>query len=150
MPKLHARPTQGQRGFTLIEVMIAVTIVAILAAIAVPAYSGYITRSRVPEATSGLAARQVRMEQYFQDTRTYANAPDCTLNTTASPYFDFSCATSPAPSQTVYVLQAVGKGQMAGFTYTVNQSNQKASTFTAATGWTSSTTCWVTKKGGAC
>lgn len=147
MHKLHARPTQGQRGFTLIEVMIAVTIVAILAAVALPQYSAYVVRSRVPDATAGLSSRQVRMEQYFQDTRTYVGAPDCTLNTSASQYFNFSCSASSA---TGFTLQAVGKGQMTGFTYTVNQSNQKNSTFTAATGWTNSTSCWVTKKDGAC
>lgn len=150
MPKLRVQCTTSQHGFTLIELMIAVAVVAILAAIAVPSYTGYITRSRVPEATSGLATRQVRMEQYYQDTRTYVNAPDCATNTTASQFFDFSCATSPAPSATGYVLQAVGKGPMTGFTYTVNQSNQKTSTFAASTGWTNSTTCWVTKKGGTC
>jgi len=144
----HLRLTL-QAGFTLIEVMITVAIVAILAAVAVPMYRDYVVRSRIPEATSGLASRQVRMEQYFQDTRTYVGAPDCTLNTTESQFFNFSCAASPAPSATVFVLQAVGKGGMAGFTYTVNQSSQRA-TAAVPTGWTASATCWVTKKGGVC
>lgn len=138
-----------QAGFTLIEIMITVAIIAILAAVAVPVYRDYVVRSRIPEATSGLAARQVRMEQYFQDTRTYVGAPDCTLNTTDSQFFNYSCATSPAPSATAFVLQAVGKGGMAGFTYTVNQSSQRATT-AVPTGWTTSATCWVAKKDGTC
>lgn len=136
-----------QAGFTLIEIMITVAIVGILAAVAVPMYRDYVVRSRIPEATSGLASRQVRMEQYFQDTRTYVGAPDCTLNTTESRFFDFSCAASP--SATAFSLQAVGKGGMAGFTYTVNQSSQRATT-AVPTGWTTSATCWVAKKDGTC
>ncbi len=134
-----------QTGFTLIELMIAVAIVAILSAVALPAYNGYVMRSRIPEATAGLATRQVRLEQAFQDTRTYAGATACNADTTGK-FFNFSCSAATANA---YTLQAVGKGPMAGFTYTVNQSNQKATTAVPA-GWTGSTTCWVTKKDGTC
>ena len=50
---------------------------------------------------------------------------------------------------TAFTLQAVGKGQMAGFTYTVTHANAKATT-AVPTGWTTSTVCWVTKKNGQC
>ena len=53
------------RGFTLIELMIAVAIVAILAAIAIPSYSEYIRRSRITEAISALSGMRVKMEQFF-------------------------------------------------------------------------------------
>ncbi len=142
----HRPHFASQRGFTLIEIMVAVVIVTILAAVAVPAYTDYVVRAKIPEATSGLAARQVRIEQYYQDTRTYVGAPDCTLNSTASQYFNFSCSASSA---TAFTLQAVGKGQMTGFTYTVTQANAKATT-AVPTGWTASNLCWVTKKNGQC
>jgi len=137
----------SQRGFTLMEIMVAVVIVTILAAVAVPAYTDYVVRAKIPEATSGLAARQVRMEQYYQDTRTYENAPPCTLDSTSSQYFDFSC--DGRPNATTYTLQAVGKGQMAGFRYTVTQANVKSSP-SLPTGWTATAGCWVTKKNGQC
>ena len=56
-------------GFTLIEVMITVAIVAILAAVAIPSYTSYITRSKIQEATTTLLAMRTKMEQYFQDHR---------------------------------------------------------------------------------
>jgi type IV pilus assembly protein PilE len=137
------------RGFTLIELMIVVAVVAILAAIALPSYSDYVTRSRIPDATSNLAAKRVKMEQLFQDTHSYAGFPDCAAtDTTSSTYFDFSCAV--AGTATVFTLQATGKGTMTGFTYTIDQSNTKQ-TVNVPAGWSlPAGNCWVTSKGGAC
>ena len=50
-------------GFTLLELMIAVAIVAILAAIALPSYSDYIKRAKLVEAQNALADFRVKMEQ---------------------------------------------------------------------------------------
>lgn len=135
-----------QNGFTLIEIMIVVVIVGILATVAFPAYTDYVIRGKIPDATSTLAAKRVQLEQFFQDNRTYAAAPACNADSTTSQYFDFSCSVQTA---TTYTLQAVGKASMAGFTYTVDQSNAKATT-AVPTGWATNATCWVTKKGGAC
>ena len=54
------------RGFTLIEIMIVVAIVAILSAIALPSYSDYVLRSKLPEAFSALSDQRIRLEQYYQ------------------------------------------------------------------------------------
>ncbi len=56
------RPT---RGFTLVEALITVAIVSILASIALPAYTDYITRSKLVEATTSLSDMRVRLEQYL-------------------------------------------------------------------------------------
>jgi type IV pilus assembly protein PilE len=133
-------------GFTLIELMIALVVVAIITAVALPSYTDYVTRGKVPDATAGLATKQVEMEQYFQDNRTYVSAPACNSDTTRSKYFDFSCTGVAAGT---YTLRAVGKDSMTGFTYTVNQANAKATT-AVPSGWATATDCWVTKKGGVC
>ncbi len=135
-------------GFTLIEVMITVAIVAILAAIALPSYRDYITRSRISEATSTLANLRVQLEQYFQDNRTYVGA--CAANTVAplptGQYFGFSCPTLTA---TTFVAQAAGIGPMAGFTYTIDQNNARATT-SAPAGWSTNANCWAIRKDGSC
>jgi type IV pilus assembly protein PilE len=137
-----------QAGFTLIEVMITVAIVAILSMVALPSYREYVIRGNIPEATSRLATKQVQMEQAFQDNRTYVGGAGCTADTTSSKYFDFSCA---GVSATGFTLTATGKGSMVGFAYTINQTGAKTSAITY-TGWSnpSPNTCWAIKKGGLC
>lgn len=132
------------KGFTLIELMIVVAIMGILSAIAIPAYTDYVTRSKIPEATSNLADLRVRMEQHFLDNRTYVGGP-CT---TAGKHFTFSC-TAGEPTASTYVIQAVGGTGMTGFTYTINHANLKRTT-AVPSGWTSNATCWVTTKAGTC
>jgi type IV pilus assembly protein PilE len=127
--------------------MIVVAIIAILAVIVLPSYSDYVLRGKIPEATSGLAAEQVQMEQYFQDNKTYVSAPGC--SSASGKYFTFTC--SAGPTATSYTLQAQGIGTMAGFTYTVTESNVKQTT-SVPSGWTAPNpnTCWAIRKDGSC
>ena len=150
MPRAVPQNLQRTTGFTLIEVMIVVAIVAILSAVALPSYTRYITRSHIPEATNALASWQLKMEQWFQDNQTYYSSSGGTCGVTApstSSYFTFSCSAS---SKTAYMLYATGTGKMAGFNYTIDQDGTKTSSITAS-GWTgSSSSCWITNSGGTC
>jgi type IV pilus assembly protein PilE len=141
------------RGFSLIEVLIVVAIVGILSAIAIPAYSDYVTRAKISEASANLATKRVQMEQFFLDNRTYAGGPGCTADTSSAQNFDFSCNTADggvAATNAVYTIAAKGKLGMVGFTYTIDQANVKTSTITKA-GWAAtSASCWITSRGGAC
>lgn len=65
---------RASRGFTLIELMVAVGIVAILAAIAYPAYSGYTVAANRSAAQQFLLDVASRQERYLMDTRRYAGS----------------------------------------------------------------------------
>ena len=60
------------RGFTLIEVMITVAIVAILAGVALPSYREHVRKSRRAEAQAYLMAVASRQQQFMLDRRSYA------------------------------------------------------------------------------
>ncbi len=133
------------KGFTLLELLTVVAIIGILAAIAYPAYNDYITRSKIAEATSALSDGRIKMEQFFQDNRTYDGGPAPAATT------NFTYAAGNL-SNTTYTLTATGIGAMAGFTYTINQTNTRQTT-AAPTGWAAAAmpaACWITRKGGAC
>jgi type IV pilus assembly protein PilE len=62
-------------GFTLIELMIVVVIIAILASISVPAYTSSVRKSRRTEAKTALADLAAREERYFATQNLYSASP---------------------------------------------------------------------------
>jgi type IV pilus assembly protein PilE len=142
---------QQAKGFTLIEIMVTVAIVAILAAIAMPAYTDYVTRSKISEAVANLSDMRVKMEQFFLDNRTYAGAcnPGTVAPLPAGKYFAYDCPGPPAA--TAYTVRATGLATqgMGNFIYTVDQQNTRV-TVSVPTGWTAAIGCWTLKKDGSC
>ena len=137
------------RGFTLIELMIAVAVVGILAAIALPSYNQYVMRGKLTEAYSNLLAMRAQTEQWFQDNRMYSGMP---CSTTNARYFAYTC---PVQTTTTYTIQAAGMpgSDVDGIVFTIDQSSAKTTVVTgaaAAKGWVGNASCWIIRKNGGC
>ena len=142
-------------GFTLIEVMIVIAIIAILTSVALPAYNDHVIRGKMTEATANLGGLRVSLEQYYQDNRKYNGAASgaCGVTMPASPavkYFTFTCASSTASGagDQKYIITATGSAKgMTGFVYTIDQNNNKTTTIAApadtAKWGTGNTACWI-------
>jgi type IV pilus assembly protein PilE len=169
MNRKAAKTRRGaDRGFTLIEVMIVVAIVAILAAVALPAYGDYVRRGQLPEAFAGMSDLRVKMEQYYQDRRSYGVAQCADGADTAPPsppswsdgagaltyagsqpgreLFTFSCVTTAGGQG--YTITALGARERAvGHTYTLTHANRRGTTNFKGNAVTAG--CWLAK-GGEC
>ena len=130
-----------QRGFTLVELLVVVAVIGILASIGIPSYNNYVIRGKLVEGTSELSDGRVKMEQFFQDNRTYVGGT-CPAETAN---FTYDCNT-PAATTNTYTITATGKGNISGYSYTINQNNAKTSVTPSSIG----ATCWIMKDGQSC
>jgi type IV pilus assembly protein PilE len=115
-----------QRGFTLIEILIAIAIVSILASLAMPSYTAYIQRSRVPAGLDALQSYFTRMEQRFQDSGSYANGTACAVALPSANHYSLTCTLSGGG--TGYTATATGSGTLSGYTYTINHTGTRNTT----------------------
>ncbi len=134
-------PSRMSRGFTLIELMIVVAIVAILTAVALPSYTWYVQRSRVPPALDALSVTYTRLEQRFQDTGSYADDTACAVTLPTAANFTISCALTDDGEG--FLVTATGSGSVEGYAYTINHQGIRRTT--AHPKGAPSADCWSSK-----
>lgn len=144
----RATPSAKLSGFTLIEALIVVTMLAILAAIAIPNYSRYVTRGQLVEATNALGEYRVRMEQFYQDNRSYQNGGGNCGAALPAGLTNFAVTCAIAAAGQAYTATATGAANTLGFVYTVDQANVRSTAGLPAS-WGSlpadAATRWVTR-----
>ena len=106
-----------ERGFSLIELMIAVVIIGILAAIAYPNYMEYLARGKRAEAKAALMDGAQRLERYFAVQGTYLDAANNLAAVFPTVVGDgglqyYNIAVSGNPTATSFVLRATRANSM--------------------------------------
>ncbi len=86
--------TYSLRGFSLIEIITTLSIIAILTAIAVPAYHQYITRAERLAAATSLSRLAIALEQYYTINNTYKNASLDNLNVSQTKHYQLIIASA--------------------------------------------------------
>jgi prepilin-type N-terminal cleavage/methylation domain-containing protein len=83
---MFTKMMRKNEGFTLIELMIVIAIIGILAAIAIPQFSAYRTRSYNSAAEADLRNAATAQEAYYVDKQTYTNSPTSLIGATYGLY----------------------------------------------------------------
>lgn len=129
-----------ESGFTLLELMIVVVIIAILTAIALPSYRQYVLRGHRTDATRALQDLSSRQENYYFSNNAYTSTLSDlgATSSIAGQYFTIGIASA---STTDYVIEATAVGAQAQdggcLTFKLHRSGQQEST-----GSDSVATCW--------
>ena len=130
-----------RNGFSLIELMIVVTIVGILAAIAIPSYSAYVRRANRTDATRTMSFLSQALERCYSQTFSYAGCPQALpgTNPSAQNYYNVTLTVLSATTFNIVAVPLnnpqLGDAQCTSFT--VDQTGAQSMTGTADT-----KTCW--------
>lgn len=140
-------------GFTLIEVMIAVAVVAILAAIAYPSYRRSVIKSRRSDAKVALSQTAQEFERCYSEYGTYdpssaSNCPPVTTGGSITSPEGYYTITATALTDTTYKLQATptpkgGQDEDSQCAvYTLDQTGNKTASTAPSGGTDTTSTCW--------
>ena len=125
--------TRNNSGFTLIELVVTVAIVAILAAIAIPSFAAQMRKSRRAEAISAMQDAQLRLERWRVDHASYDSSGTTFPSLTT---YNFTItATAAAPND--YTITATPQGDQ-----TKDQCGTMTITKAAATVTKAPSNCW--------
>ncbi len=112
----------SRHGFTLIELMITVAIIAILAAIALPSYQDYVRKGRRADAQSFMQEVVARQQHFLLDRRAYgtsitaatsAGGLGMTVPTNVSGFYGVAIATDNTTAPPSFTLTAAPSGSQA-------------------------------------
>jgi len=132
--------------------MIVVAIIAILAAVAIPAYNDYIRRGQQADAFNALSDFRAKMEQYYQDNRNYGSASGCASDPSAVSWntfaatqnFSYACVLTDTSAYQTYLLSATGTGgQVKNDVYRIDQNGNRTTAVFKGAAVTAN--CWLTK-----
>lgn len=116
------------QGFTLLELMIVVTIIGVLMAIAIPMYRNYVYRAYLTEAFDALSNYQIRMEQALSDNGNYGAGGVCSVATANTTHFNISCTLAGNGLSYTATAVANNTGGFTGYTYTINDQSARVTT----------------------
>ncbi len=145
-------------GSTRVELTIALITIVVWVSLALPAYTDYVTRSRLREAHILLTDVSANMERHREKASNYVGGPCAPTGpfTDQVKHFEFSCAPGEPTARTFAVL-ATGKADTAieGITYSVDESGVRTTVIApgsrmADQGYPSSRTCWIARPSGRC
>jgi type IV pilus assembly protein PilE len=135
---------RNRNGFTLMELMITVTIVGILSAIAVPTYNNQVLKSRRAEAKAQIMEIMQREEKYFTESNTYTSnltVLGYTTNPvlTSNNYYSIAAAANGNGIADGVILTSTPQGNQANDTdcgnFVLNSNGQKSTSGGGATCW---------------
>ena len=119
---------KAQKGFTLIELMVVVSIIGILVSIAYPNYQDSVTRSRRADAKGALLGFANAMERHFTETNSYCNAAvtvsDTCLAATGTP--TIYSATSPVDGGAAYYNLTISAATATTYTLSATRTGTQA------------------------
>ena len=142
---LNRKSTNSQLGFTLIEVMITVVIIAILAAIAMPTYTNYIKRSNIKAAQSDLVTLGLVYENFYQRNLSYPSTSYTSTATlksdfaqwspTKEDFFEFSTTTTSDHKSYTLTATAKNSTNLKGCVLSINEKNARTATSCNGVTW---------------
>jgi type IV pilus assembly protein PilE len=132
-----------ESGFSLIELLVTLTIVSILATIATPLFSEYFQRGKLSQGLATLTQLAVQMEKSYLDYRRYDDNGTCLVTAPSDDYFDYSCESA---GQNYLWLATTKDGQ---YSYSINQDNQRKTELYDGSSSTAED-CWQLSADGRC
>jgi type IV pilus assembly protein PilE len=131
-----------QTGYTLIEALGTLLVMALLASLAINSYASYAKRARAADALEQLDLYHTRMEKGFLDNGNYGVGSCAVPLPTSVQQFSFSC-TIAADAQS-YTAKATGSAGMVGFIFQIDERSLR--TTQAFPDATVPANCWMVQR----